>query len=301
MSRMNTQERTIFLNNLDRMLSLLNCTYKNINIKYAYFPIPRTTIYRWMTGNTYPNKDWSWGEEFLSFYNQIFDPEIEDSKEFFQKKLSYMQLKEKFVFDDFTKQYLGNCFIYYFSNHYENIIHGGKICIQNKDGLLTGRLVLGIQDTSQYNNKLFSKIFDKNIDNNEANIRFQEFKKAQPTDLRQRCYFYEGKIFIDNYILRIEFIGKGNRKNHKQTLFLNIVKRPQTIKSYKGGLGLVLAAPNDIHTDFRIYKMGLSKCELPFNSNKLKRLLKIESNSFNRFSLTVYDDQAWYDEILLKE
>ena len=97
MSRMNTQERTIFLNNLDRMLSLLNCTYKNINIKYAYFPIPRTTIYRWMTGNTYPNKDWSWGEEFLSFYNQIFDPEIEDSKEFFQKKLSYMQLKEKFV------------------------------------------------------------------------------------------------------------------------------------------------------------------------------------------------------------
>jgi hypothetical protein len=166
---------------------------------------------------------------------------------------------------------------------------------------LTGRLVLGIQDTSQYNNKLFSKIFDKNIDNNEANIRFQEFKKAQPTDLRQRCYFYEGKIFIDNYILRIEFIGKGNRKNHKQTLFLNIVKRPQTIKSYKGGLGLVLAAPNDIHTDFRIYKMGLSKCELPFNSNKLKRLLKIESNSFNRFSLTVYDDQAWYDEILLKE
>lgn len=34
MSRMNTQERTIFLNNLDRMLSLLNCTYKNINIKY---------------------------------------------------------------------------------------------------------------------------------------------------------------------------------------------------------------------------------------------------------------------------
>ena len=86
MSRMNTQERTIFLNNLDRMLSLLNCTYKNINIKYAYFPIPRTTIYRWMTGNTYPNKDWSWGEEFLSFYNQIFDPEIEDSKEFFQKK-----------------------------------------------------------------------------------------------------------------------------------------------------------------------------------------------------------------------
>lgn len=55
--------------------------------------------------------------------------------------------------------------------------------------------------------------------------------------------FYEGKIFIDNYILRIEFIGKGNRKNHKQTLFLNIVKRPQTIKSYKGGLGLVLAAP----------------------------------------------------------
>ena len=47
--------------------------------------------------------------------------------------------------------------------------------------------------------------------------------------------------------------------------------------------------------------MGLSKCELPFNSNKLKRLLKIESNSFNRFSLTVYDDQAWYDEILLKE
>ena len=114
MSRMNTQERTIFLNNLDRMLSLLNCTYKNINIKYAYFPIPRTTIYRWMTGNTYPNKDWSWGEEFLSFYNQIFDPEIEDSKEFFQKKLSYMQLKEKFVFDDFTKQYLGNYFIYYF-------------------------------------------------------------------------------------------------------------------------------------------------------------------------------------------
>lgn len=45
MSRMNTQERTIFLNNLDRMLSLLNCTYKNINIKYAYFPIPRTTSF----------------------------------------------------------------------------------------------------------------------------------------------------------------------------------------------------------------------------------------------------------------
>lgn len=102
MSRMNTQERTIFLNNLDRMLSLLNCTYKNINIKYAYFPIPRTTIYRWMTGNTYPNKDWSWGEEFLSFYNQIFDPEIEDSKEFFQKKLSYMQLKEKFKFAEIS-------------------------------------------------------------------------------------------------------------------------------------------------------------------------------------------------------
>ena len=35
-----------------------------------------------------------------------------------EKYKIYMQLKEKFVFDDFTKQYLGNYFIYYFSNYY---------------------------------------------------------------------------------------------------------------------------------------------------------------------------------------
>lgn len=285
---------------------MLNCTYKDVNKKYESFPIPRTTIYRWMKEETFPNKDWSWGEQFLSFYNERFEPEIDDSKELFLTEQYNMQLKVKTTFDSFTERYLGEYFIYYFSNHYENIIHGGKIYVQDKRGLLTARLVLGIQDVSQYEDQMFNSIFDKNIDNNDAYKRFMEFKKSQQTDLRQRCYFYEGKIFIDSHCLRLAFVGYGNRKSHKQTLFLNIVKKPQSInpktkKLYKGGLGLVLATPNDIHTDIRVYKMGLSRVKLPFNSDKLKELLKIRHNSNNRCSLTVDDDQDWYDEILLQE
>lgn len=64
---------------------------------------------------------------------------------------------------------------------------------------------------------------------------------------------------------------------------------------------MVLATPNDVHTDIRVYKMGLSRFELPFTSDRLKKLLIIQPNYYNRCSLTVDDDQAWYDEILLQE
>lgn len=300
MSRMSKQERDILVYNLKNMMNHLRCTYMDINNKYDTFPIPHSTICRWMTKDIQPNKDWSWEKDFLQFYNSYFEPEIDECKSFYKIRIN-MHIKEAHNVDDLFR-YQGVYYIYYYSSHYESVIHSGKLLIQRIADTTNIRLVLGIQDSSQLQNESFCDIFDKGINNEEANIRFQNYKNSQPTDLRQRCYFYEGKIHIENYKLWIEFTGKDNRKNHKQTLFLNIKKKPKSIsKSYKGGLGLVIASPNEFHNDFRIYKMGLSRQELKTEDLHKSNLLKMEINPFNRISLNIENDQMWYDKILLYE
>lgn len=298
---MNQQQRDIFVDNIKRMLKLLECDYKNVNRKYKSFPIPITSLRRWMEEKNIPNKEWSWAAEFLTFYNSRFEPEIDECSRFYTVKLS-MELKKEVCFEDLIVRYQGEYFIYYFSNHYKDVIHSGKLLILSNNESSSARLILGIQDVEQLRDKVFCNIFDENIDIEEANDRFQKYKNMQPTDLRQRCYFYEGKIKIDRYNLKIEFTGKNERKNHKQTLFLNIKKKPRnSSKPYKGGLGIVLASPNEYHTDLRIYKMGISRHELFFNESNFKEMLKLVTNSLYRISVTADEDQIWYDKILLKE
>ena len=61
------------------------------------------------------------------------------------------------------------------------------------------------------------------------------------------------------------------------------------------------ALPNNQHTSYRCYKMGLSKYELPFDDSQIKEMLEINILKHNRLELTPEDDLSWYDLIILIE
>lgn len=299
---MNHIEKALFIHNLNYIFSLLGCTYKNIHSKYGDFSIPRTTLYRWMVKEDYPNTTGNWNDDILLFYNKYFEPIISDYKVFYQNKLINVQIKKNGKQEDILSQYNGLYYIYYFSNHYQETIHGGRILVKSHSEHITVRMVLGIQDNEQFKDVGFRDIFDNSITDEEALSRFKAYKNTLHTKLRQRCYFYEGSICLSTYNLKFEFSGKEIRKNHKQIVYLNITRKPQTTsKSYRGGLGLVLASPNENHADFRIYKMGLSICELSMNDENIKKVLRLNVNDYNRITLNVDQDQMWYDIVLLYE
>ena len=105
---------------------------------------------------------------FLSFYNQNFEPKIDNSDCFFTKELGNIKTKNPDAVVELLPKYAGEYYLYYFSNHYENIIHSGKILIFLNSQQILARMIIGIQNDIPFKNKAFNNIFDKDISNDYA-------------------------------------------------------------------------------------------------------------------------------------
>ena len=301
MGLMNNREKESFLKNINRIISSLGCDEYNINYKYEDFPIPRSNLIRWKKSDVHPNKKTFVDSGFLSFYNQNFEPKIDNSDCFFTKELGNIKTKNPDAVVELLPKYAGEYYLYYFSNHYENIIHSGKILIFLNSQQILARMIIGIQNDIPFKNKAFNNIFDKDISNDYAYTLFEQYKKTLKTHLQKRCYFYEGTVCFNDFGIEISFVGKEKRSQHQQRLNLIFNKSSSNKREYLGGLGLVQALPNNQHTSYRCYKMGLSKYELPFDDSQIKEMLEINILKHNRLELTPEDDLSWYDLIILIE
>lgn len=298
MSLMTKQEKKFFINNLNNIMKALGCNAFNIHNEFPDFPISRTTLHRWISKDTLPNINLFSNPSFLSFYNEYLEPSIDNPIMFYKQEINELKAKDKKTIKTLSSKYQGEYFIYYFSNHYENVIHSGKILLFQDYDQIKARMVIGIQNTNQYENKLFDRIFNISINNEEAYNVFLEYKKSLETKLLKRCYFYEGIVHFDDYSIEIPFNGKGKHNRHHQNLFL-VFNQSKDI--YIGGLGLVLATPNNQHLEYRCYKMGISRFELQLNDSRIQKLLKMNVYEHNRIIISPKDDLSWYDLVLLKE
>lgn len=298
MGLLKKHEKKLFIHNLNNIIKAKGCNAYNIHNEIPDFPISRTTLLRWINTDTLPNKNLFTNSNFLSFYNEYFEPNIDNPSLFYKQEITELKAKDKKSLNIFSSKYQGLYFIYYFSNHYENIIHSGKILLYQNSNQIEARMVIGIQNERQYEDKLFDKIFNNDINNDEAYIFFLEYKKSLETKLLKRCYFYEGIVHFDDYIIEILFNGKGKHHRHHQNLYLVFNKSKY---DYIGGLGLVLATPNNQHLDYRCYKMGLSRFKLQLNDRRIGKLLKMNVSEYNRIVISPKDDLSWYDLVLLKE
>ncbi len=302
MGLMSNREKEIFLKNINKIITSLECNEYSINDKYDDFPISRSNLIRWnKKGGGHPNKKTFVASGFLSFYNQYFEPKIDNSDCFFTKELGNIKIKNSDAVEDLLHKYAEEYYLYYFSNHYENTIHGGKILIFLNSQQILARMIIGVQNDTPFKNDDFKSIFNKEKSNDDAYDSFLRYKKTLETRLQKRCYFYEGTVCFNDFGIEISFVGKGNRSHHQQRLNLIFNKSSGNKREYLGGLGLVQALPNNHHTSYRSYKMGLSKIELPFNDSQIKEMLKINTTKYNRLELTPEDDLSWYDKIILIE
>ena len=298
MSLMTKQEKKIFLNNLNKIMKALGCNEYNIHNEFSDFPISRTTLIRWLRKDTLPNKSLFANPSFLSFFNEYLEPKLDSYSLFYKQELLELKAKNKKYQNGLSSKYQGEYYIYYFSNHYEDIIHSGKILLFQNSNHIEARMVIGIQNSNQYENILFDKIFNNSINNEEAYILFLEYKKSLKTKLLKRCYYYGGIVYFNDYSIEIPFSGKGNHNRHHQNLYLVL---NQSKDKYIGGLGLVLATPNNQHQDYRCYKMGISRFELQLNDSRIQKLLKMSVSEHNRIIISPKDDLSWYDLVLLNE
>lgn len=302
------EQRTNLQHNINLILETLGCSPDNINNSYSDFPITRSTLRRWREQVPDNPSQISIQKLGTSFYNHYFIPPLPIWHDLLNKKIINIQLKPKEEYQPLrAKRYEGSYYIYYYSNHYADIIHGGRLLVYSDgDSHLRARFVLGIHDMRCFNDSQFKSIFSPKITSEQARHEFELFRKSRKTPLQKRCYFYEGLVTEEKYMVRFEFKGVDYRSEHKQTLLLNVKREKMSKKtfapgSYKGGLGLILAPPNEEHPEIRSFRVGISDFMLSFDDEQLKKILTLQPDKFNRSKITENDDKEWYDLILLRE
>lgn len=297
----NTQyENYVF--NINCILEVLNCTTSTIYTHYEDFPIDRNTLKRHLNvDKRRKNPSADYLEILFKFYNKHFEPKLSAWKVLGNTHLVDINLSLE---QTDVLRYIGEYRLYYLSNHYEDEVHGGKMKVFSKNGGIFARMVIGIQDESQYENKNLMQAFSQS-DGEKARAAFAQYRKELLTRKRKRCYFYEGNVSIINDLtVMIEFKGIEHHNTHRQTFLLNVKRKtpnkdgkPKTHK-YIGGMALVLATPNEDHPQIRSYRAGISSVPLKLDDSRIVELLKLKVNEFGRITIAPEDDGKWYDLIL---
>lgn len=288
--------------NINRILEALDCTVHTIHTRYEDFPIHRNTLIRHLDAeNKKNNPSVTYLKQLYEFYNKHFEPKLSGSKVLGNSQLADINISSE---QTDILRYVGEYRLYYLSNHYKDEVHGGKMKVFSKNGEIFAKMVIGVQDESQYENEHLMQAFSQ-LDRDKARLSFDQYRKELQTRKRKRCYFYEGNVSVINDLtVMIEFKGIEHHDTHRQTFLLNVKRKTPNkdgktkAHAYIGGMALVLATPNEDHPQIRSYRVGISSVPLKLNDNRVAELLRLHVNEYGRIMIAPEDDMKWYDLIL---
>lgn len=289
-------ENTILYDNVYNMISLLK-DIKDASWDQAYtlLEISGQTHARWKTNdNTKPRTI----QALFKQYNKLFIPALENENDLKTIRIANMSLKNP-VPQKRIERFYGNYYIYYYSDHYKDEIHGGMLRIYNKEGTSCINMINGIRDYRLLDTADFLDIFS--IDDDSLN-KFIKFKDSMQYLIDRRCYYYSGHVAINENIFSMHLSGAEQRSDHNQfALFdlqrvnVGIDKGTGNIRKYRGGLGLVISPSNMQHRSIRAYRLGISRWKISYNDPELKHLLKHNVTDYERVIVEEDDDRRWYD------
>ena len=300
----------VLMQNINMMINLLK-EYKGVNKLKAYeqLGLSKATISNWKHGKQCPS--YLAMVDLAEKYNSLFDPCVESWTDLRNRIIDQMQLKGEVSPYIKYERFLGDFYLYYYSDHYEDIIHCGKLRVfynTNTHKCLC-RMVIGIREPDVLESEGFSRIFSSSSDETaQAYEMFKEYKKELCYQLDKRCYYYEGSVDVSDMVLSLKLHGSEHRSDHKQEIIFCIKRIRKTIdlktkktKKYNGGIGLVVAHPNEQHRTMRLFRIGISRWPIDINNKSVKQILSHTYTETHRVILSDDDDKHWYDLMLLYE
>ena len=300
----------ILIKNIDKMIELI-VSHDGTSKQKAreQLGLNKATLSKWKNGKHCPSSLAM--EDLFEKYNGLFEPSINQWTELRDKYIEGMHLlKDDSPYSKY-KRFLGNYYIYYFSDHYKKEIHCGKLRITFNETTqkCLARMVIGIRNPSILEQESFSNIFSSSTDEETQSYQqFKEYKKDLHLQIDNRCYYYEGSVDVTDMIFRLKLHGSEHRLEHKQDVNFCIKRIRNTIdlntrktKLYNGGIGMVIAYPNKQHRTMRLYRMGISRWPIDINNKTIKHILNHSTTDTHRVILSDDDDKRWYDYMLLYE
>lgn len=298
------------MDNIDSMAEKIQKSLKkNKDDAYYDLGLQKGTVSKWRTGKQLPR--FTTVEDLLEKYDFLFEPPINDFNELLNNRLEEFILKADIISSSEYERFLGNYYVYYFSDHYEDEVHFGKLRISynEKTQKCRVRMIIGFRNSTTLNNKKLKDVFSGSSDgNNLAYKAFKEYKRGLKKELDKRCYYYEGKLEATEMTITLKLNGSENREGHRQHIIFPIKRINRRLdvntgktKLYKGGVGLAIAYPNKEHRKLRIYRIGISRWPIDINNINVKQSLLHKTTDMNRVILSDDDDKKWYDTMLLYE
>lgn len=282
--------------NVSEMIKLL-MEVKDTTYLQAYnlLHISPQTHARWKTND---NTKKPTIQELIKQYNLLFTPRIKNESDLKSNCIVNMSLINPVV-QKHIDRFSGNYYIYYYSDHYKNEIHGGMLGIYSKEGANHIKMINGIRDTVLLDKKEFLDLFSKDNDSLE---QFVKFKESIPLLIDRRSYYYYGHASIRDNVFTLNLSGTEHRLDHTQFALFDlqrinagIDKSTGKIREYRGGLGLMVSFPNAQHRSIRAYRIGISRWRIAYDDPELKILLKQNITDYCRATVVEEDDRRWYD------
>ena len=293
---------TILYDNVENMVNLLT-NVKEATIEQAYdlLNISGITHARWKDND---NTKKATIQALFKRYNDWFLPTLDNENDLKNKRITNMALRNPNAQKD-IERFCGNYYIYYFSDHYKNEIHGGMIRIYKSEGSNYIKMINGIRDVKLLASKEFLNLFSSDT---ESFDEFIKFKESLPYLIDRRCYYYSGYVSVRETIFSLHLSGTEQRNEHSQIAIFDLQrvntgmdKNTGNIRKYRGGLGFVISPSNKQHRNIRAYRMGISRWKINYDDPELKNLLKHTVTDYERNILTEEDDRRWYDLIVQYE
>ncbi len=293
---------TLLYDNVTNMIDLLTET-KDLSLEEAYklLHISGSSHLRWKTND---NTKQNTLQDLYNQYSLLFTPPLQESLDLKKTKILNMALKNQ-VLQKITDRFIGLYYIYYFSDHYRDEIHGGMLKLYNHGSSIYAKIVIGIRDISLLDDESFLSLFSTDDD---ALDSFILFKDSLQYYIDKRCYYYSGHATINKTLLTLHMTGTEQRHDHThiamfdlQRISAGIDRKTGNIRNYKGGLGIVVSPPNSHHRSMRIYRMGISRWKIDYNNPELRTLLKHNITDYNRVTVTEDNDRRWFDLMVLYE
>lgn len=277
--------------NLNRMLDELNKTayslYNSENIILPTNMISQKTFYLIMKGDYRPERGTV--SKIVDFFNANFRPEttlheILNTFLFSEKHTRIMHYK--------GEQYTGKYWIYYFSDNYQDEIHGGILNIFNNNEFLYANLIMGLCEDSQF--EIAESIINKGASSAHTNKLFLEYRGNIAGDNSEKlthCYFCEGPVHVFPRSVNMELVN-SNSTDYLMYISLNIDSDTASSK-YIGGLPVYMSPACGI-LQTRICQMcmvrvGYNRKHRVFSlqDSRLYNYLKMEPTNFHRFESTI--------------
>lgn len=290
-------DNTVLYENVSEMLRLLT-EIKDATWEQAYklLDISAATHARWKTND---NTKKATIQALFKNYNILFFPTLSNENDLKDVRITGMTLKNPAP-QKHIERFYGNYYIYYFSDHYKDEVHGGMLRIyNNNESADCIKMVNGIRDEKLLNTNVFLKLFSTDDDSLR---QFDKFKDSLPYIVDRRCYYYSGHVSIKDNIFSLYLSGTERRSGHTQfamfdlqRINVGIDKDTGNIREYRGGLGLVVSPSNMQHRCIRAYRMGISRWKINHDDPELKILLRHNITDYGRAIIAEEDDRRWYD------